>query len=166
MRPFLRLAIAAAVITLSCHGGGPRDDRVAIAVVPFRMAAGSAPLSADVAASIRDDLAATDRFAPLADEELPARPTDLAEIRFDEWRRAAVDYVVVGTVSRVHDGGHEIEFRLVDTAAEREVVGYLVPSAPDELRKTASEIAEIIRSRIPGAASIPNPRTEPGPPAG
>lgn len=155
MRPLLRLA-AIAAITFSCHGGGPREERVAIAVVPFRIAAGSAPLPADVAASIRDDLAATDRFAPLADAELPARPTDLTEIRFDEWRRADVDYVVVGTVSRVHDGGHEIEFRLVDTAAEREVVGYLVPSAPDELRKTARKIAKIIDDRLapPSGASL------------
>lgn len=59
-----------------------------------------------------------------------------------------MDFVVVGLVAIVHDDGHEIEFRLVDTRAQKPVVEFVVPSAPGGLRDTAQKIAGIIDRRL------------------
>jgi TolB protein len=126
--------------------GGPGG--IPIAVVPFGLAAGSTPATADVAAIIRADLVATGRYAPLPVDELPAHPDRLSEVAFETWRRSKARYLVVGLVASVHDGGHEVEFRLIDPREEKTLVGFLVPSAPDALEETAHRIANLIEERI------------------
>lgn len=79
---------------------------------------------------------------------MPSRPVATADIRFEDWQRVEADYLVVGRVATVHDGGHEVEFRLIDTRAQTELVGFTVPSAPDELQRTALEIARMIDQRL------------------
>ncbi len=79
---------------------------------------------------------------------MPSQPTRMGEIRFEDWRRARIDYLVVGLVATVHDGGYEVEFRLVDTDEQASVVGFQVPSGPGELRLTARRIAKIIDQRL------------------
>lgn len=146
------IVVAICALALACQpraeagrdGGSP----IPIAVVPFGVAPGSPPPPIDVAAVIRAELVASGRFAPLAEDALPAHPTRLSAIRFDEWRRAETDYVVVGLVAQVHDGGHEVEFRVVDARRELPLVGYQVPSGLDELAPTAQRIAAIIEERL------------------
>lgn len=124
------------------------DDRPSIAVVPFGIAPGTPSPPVDVAAVIRGDLAADGRLALVEAGDLPARPTRLAEVRAEDWRRSPVDYLVVGMVARVHDGGHEIEFQLVDPGERRSLVGHMMPSAPDSLEQTAHEIAAVVSTRL------------------
>jgi len=132
-----------------------RDDRggIPIAVVPFGLAAGSTPATLDVAAIIRADLVATGRYAPLPVDELPAHPDRLSEVTFETWQRSRARYLVVGLVASVHDGGHEVEFRLIDPHDESTLVGFLMPSAPDALEATAHRIADLIEQRIGGRSS-------------
>jgi TolB protein len=140
------LGLIVALCALGTGCGSADGDRITVAVVPFRIAGTAPPV--DVAEVIRADLASSGRFAPMPIADMPAHPTRTAEIRFEDWRSADADYVVVGTVARVHDGGHEVEFHLVDTRTGKPVVAYLVPSAPDALERTALEIAGMIERRI------------------
>ena len=146
-RSSLLCAVALCAIGLACGNAGGAD-RIPIAVVPFAVTRGGSAPSLDVAAAIRADLAASGRFAPLAAADLPSRPTLPAEVRAEEWQEANVDYVVVGHVARVHDGGHEVEFHLVDTRTQQSLVAFLLPSAPDALEQTALEIARLIEERV------------------
>lgn len=152
----LRL-VTLCVLLAGCHGGdaaapapsaGPRP--IAIAVVPFALMPGSPPPPVDVADVIRTDLAASGRFAPTQVGSMPERPSDPADIRFEDWRPLAVDYLVVGRVGMVHDGGHDVEYQVVDARTQATVFGFQVPSAPDDLPRTAREIATVVRQRISG----------------
>lgn len=147
------LLIACAAI-LGCRApGGSRDGDarlISVAVVPFAVLPGSPPPPIDVADAIRTDLASSGRFAPTDVASMPSRPSDPAGIRFAEWRQLAVDYVIVGRIAMVHDGGHELEFQVVDARTETTMFGFQVPSAPDELPLTAREVAELVERRITG----------------
>lgn len=157
--PFQRalFIVSLCALSLACGtiGGAPSetsgsvgDERaISIAVVPFGLAAGSAPPPIDVAEAIRANLASAD-FATLSLADLPDQPTRLSEIRFETWRQSKADFLVVGLVASAHDGGHEVEFRLVDPREETTLVGFLVQSAPEELPKTADRIAEMIARRL------------------
>ena len=138
--------VALCAIGLACDAGGA--DRIRVAVVPFGAAKGASAPPVDVAEVIRADLAASGRFAPIDSAEMPSHPTALADVRYEDWRRANADYVVIGVVARVHDGGHEVEFRLLDTRTRTTLVGFLVPSAPDALEQTAVLIAKMVGERL------------------
>ena len=140
-------AVALCAIGLACGKAGGAD-RIPIAVVPFAVTRGGSAPPLDLAAAIRTDLAASGRFAPIAAADLPSQPTLPAEVRAEEWQAANVDYVVVGHVARVHDGGHEVEFHLIDARSRSSLVAFLVPSAPDALEQTAQEIARIIEEHV------------------
>jgi TolB protein len=123
---------------------------IPIAVVPFAVMPGAAAPSIDVAEVIRADLAASGRFAPLDVAAMPGRPSDPADIRYGDWQTLRPDYLVVGRVAVVHDGGHEVEFQVVDARTRTTLFGFMVPSAPDELPLTAREIAGMVDRRIAG----------------
>jgi Tol biopolymer transport system component len=133
------------------------DDSISIAVVPFGLASGSPIPPYDVAEIIRGDLESIGRHATVAVAELPDLPTRLGEVEFETWRTSEADYLVVGLVASVHDGGHEVEFRLIDPREETTLVGYLMPSAPDALDATAHQIADLILERLD--ESVPIART-------
>lgn len=147
-----------AILTSCGHPGGrteeipARADAIEVAVVPFGLAAGTPPPPVDVAEVIRRDLASSGRIVVLPEEALPERPARLSEVRFEAWRDSIADVLVIGLVAGVHDGGHEVEFRLVDPRVEtREratLVGYVVASAPDALLPSAHRIASMIAERL------------------
>jgi Tol biopolymer transport system component len=152
-----------AMTALACLSRGDDDPvgragrPIRIAVIPFPLASGTPTPPVDVAEVICADLASTGRFAPMTSQALPSRPRGLAEIEFARWRSLGTDFVVIGLVAIVHDGGHEVEFRLVDIRKELSVVGFVVPSAPDQLEATARKIARIIDERLAMPESSMNP---------
>jgi Tol biopolymer transport system component len=131
---------------------------IEVAVVPFGLAAGTSPPPYDVAKIIRADLETRGNLATVATADLPARPTRLREVDFATWRSSKADYLVVGLVAGAHDGGHEVEFRLLDPHKETTVVGYMMPSAPDALALTSHQIADLILEKLqPRAATGTSP---------
>jgi hypothetical protein len=133
------------------------ERRIAVAVVPFGLASGTSPTPVDVAEIIRTDLEARGHLTTVGLADLPARPTRLSEVDFATWRNSKADYLVVGLVAGAHDGGHEVEFRLLDPREETTVVGYMMPSAPDALAVTAHQVAELILAKLgpPDVAGTP-----------
>lgn len=131
MRRVALFAVACA-IALACRSPAerPADGAISIAVEPFAVAAGSPAPAIDVAEIIRARLASSRRFS-VADG-----------------RRVEPDYRVIGRVAMVHDGGHEIEFHLIETRGRSALIEFLVPSAPDALERTALEIAAMIDRRL------------------
>lgn len=136
------------LLTAGC--AGPSPSAISIAVVPFALMPGSPPPPIDVAEAIASDLAANGRFSPVDVAAMPAQPSDVADVRFGDWRELGVDYLVVGRVAMVHDGGHEVEYQVVDARTERTSFGFQVQSAPDQLAMTAREIAGFVGQRIEG----------------
>jgi TolB protein len=152
-----RLGRLVALCALGLACGSADGDRIEVAVAPFRVGGTTPPV--DVAEVIRADLASRGGFAPLDADSLPARPSHLADVRFEDWRDADADYLVIGHVGRVHDGGHEVEFRLLDVHGETSLVAYMIPSAPDRLEHTAREIAAMIGDRLSSRPAPAPPRS-------
>jgi len=145
--------LLAGVLGAGCRSlDAPSSGVLEIVVVPFALAPGSPVPPVDVARAIRTALAREPAFdVALAAHPAPD-PAAVADVRFEEWRARGVDLVVVGLVGRVHDGGHEVEFHLLDVDSEASVLAYMVPSAPDDLAATARAIAAMIEGRLAGAA--------------
>jgi Tol biopolymer transport system component len=163
--PLCRLAaLCALVLACRTHGVPAHEAPIPIAVVPFAVAGGGSPPPIDVAAAIAADLASSSRFEAMAVADMPSRPADMAGVDFEAWRRAKVDYLVIGLVARVHDGGHEVEFRLVDVQQETALVAFQVPSAPDQLRSTARQIAAIVHRRLGDGVGAPRTAAVVAPP--
>lgn len=153
MKPLALSLLAFACVLTACRtqiGPTAGADPIALVVLPFGVALGSPPPPIDVARAIAADLAATDRYAPVAVAGDPPHPAEWTRIDVEAWRRADADYVVVGVVGMVHDGGHEIEFLVVDTRTGFSVVGYQMQSAPDQLAKTAHQVADVVHQRLTG----------------
>ncbi|MBX3705465.1 MAG: hypothetical protein KF911_02445 [Pseudomonadales bacterium] len=138
---------------------------IKIAVVPFGLATGTSTPPYDVAEIIRTDLETRSDLTTIAVADLPARPTRLREVDFETWRSAEAKYLVVGLVAGVHDGGHEVEFWLIDPRKETTLVGYMIPSAPDALAVTAHQIADLILEKLDRRDAADTPRVARAPSA-
>jgi TolB protein len=144
-------AILKIEITQGVEGGIP------IAVVPFKPPKG-APLSQDVAAIVRADLARSGRFSPLAVDKLPATPTRDRDVVYKDWRLVKVDALVIGDVQRTRDGRYQIEFRLIDVYKQRQLTGYRYVVGEKRLRAIAHQIADRIYEKLTGEPGVFNTR--------
>jgi TolB protein len=124
------------------------EGAVPIAVVPFASAGQPAP--ENVAQIIAADLARSGRFAPTAEQDLIARPSEVAEVRFQDWRTLGVDSLVIGRVDSQGGGQYRVQFRVFDVFRGRQLTGYSLPASADNLRHVAHRIADIIYEKLTG----------------
>jgi TolB protein len=126
---------------------------VPIAVVPFGGQEEGA--ATDAAKVIADDLRLSGRFAPLERQDMVARPTSGAEVRFQDWRLLKSDFIVVGRVEP--DGaGSAVTFELFNVQTGQSLLAQRLPVGSRGLRAASHRIADMIFERltgIPGAFS-------------
>lgn len=124
------------------------EGAVPIAVVPF--ASAGQPVPENVAQIIAADLARSGRFAPTAEQDLIARPSEVAAVRFQDWRTLGVDNLVIGKVDALGGGQYRVQFRVFDVFRGRQLTGYSLPASADNLRHVAHRIADIIYEKLTG----------------
>jgi TolB protein len=139
------LSNAQAVLTIKITKG--IEKALPIAVVPFG-SGGALPV--DIAAVVADDLERSGRFQPMATADMPSRPQTLSEIQFADWRRLAMDNLVVGKVTPLSSGEYQVEFRLVDVYKGAPLMGYTLASSSNQLRMMAHRIADLIYEKLLG----------------
>jgi TolB protein len=122
-------------------------DAVPIAVVPFGGQAEGA--ATDVAAVIASDLRMSGRFAPLERRDLVERPTTGAEIRYEDWRLLAADFIVVG---RLEPGAVAFELHNVRTGAA--LLVQRLPTSEPASRATAHRIADLVFEQLTGIPGV------------
>jgi TolB protein len=103
-----------------------------------------------VAGIIAADLARSGRFAPTAEQDMIARPSEIHEVRFQDWRTLGVDNLVIGKVENVGGGQYRVQFRLFDVFRGRQLTGYSLPANADNLRYVAHRISDIIYEKLTG----------------
>jgi TolB protein len=138
---------ALAVLTIEITQG--MEDASPIAIVPFATPAG-VKLPEDIAGIISANLRRSGRFAPLAEADLIARPTDAAAIRYQDWRVLGVSDLVIGRVLQPAPDRYEVQFQLFDVFRSRQLTGYSIPARPDELRRVAHRISDLIYEALTG----------------
>lgn len=134
----------------SAQTGGPLTIRITqgvegalpIAIVPFEWA--GQPLPQDIAQVISNDLTRSGRFNVMPAADLPARPSDVAQVNYKDWRTVGQDNLVIGRITATADGGYMVEFRLLDVFTGKQLAGFQIPSHVSNLRLTAHHISDII----------------------
>ena len=123
-----------------------------IAIVPFGWQHGGEPLSVDIAAIVRDDLARTGVFEPVPFDSLPGRPHRHDQINFKDWRLLGPGNLVIGNVtpSVTVEGGFVVEFELYDVLRQRRVVGYQLTANELAMRRVAHQISDQIYEKLTG----------------
>ncbi|MGD2076108.1 MAG: Tol-Pal system beta propeller repeat protein TolB [Gammaproteobacteria bacterium] len=124
------------------------EGAVPIAVVPF--ASGPQPPPQDVAQIISADLARSGRFAPTPEQDMIARPSEVSQVRFQDWRTLGVDNLVIGSVEPAGGGEYRVQFRLFDVFRGRQLTGYSLPAKAENLRYVAHRISDIIYEKLTG----------------
>jgi TolB protein len=155
--PMLGLAVllagftARAELRIEISRGAERP--MPVAIVPFGwQGTGAAPF--DVAGLVARDLASTGRFAPLAEAEMPGKPTAAADVDFADWKMVGVEAVVVGRLVQTAPGEYSIQFQLLDVLRGTQLLGYRLPTAAAGLRPSSHRVADMIYEKLTGVPGV------------
>ena len=104
---------------------------IPIAIVPFgwQGSAGSAPF--DLVGVIAADLGNSGRFAPLPISDMVSRPTEPAQVNFQNWRALQTDVLLIGRMIEEGPDRFNIVFQLFDVLRGEQLLGFRVTSAED-----------------------------------
>ncbi len=126
-----------------------------VAIVPFgwESRAPAAPL--DVTRVITDDLRRSGRFDPIGEDKMLQKPTDGANVDFQDWRRVGVEAVVVGKLIQEGDNQYTLQFQLFDVFGQRMLIGYKMPEVTrSTLRGAAHRAADMIYEKLTGIKGV------------
>ena len=143
--------IAEAQLNITITEG--QDAAVPIAVVPFGWQ-GSGPPAFDIAGVVSADLGSSGRFAPLATNEMVSRPTQAAQINFQEWRVLDADYLVIGTLTADTPDSFTATFQLFDVLRGQSLTGFRLQAARADLRRAAHRISDMIFEELTGIPGV------------
>ncbi len=124
------------------------EGALPIAIAPFAWN-GATPLPEDIAAIVSADLHRSGRFAPLERGELPAQPKEAKDIQFAQWRAKKIENLVIGKVI-ANGNQYQVQFQLFDALRGTQLIGYTIPTAPHQLRRSAHRISDLIYEKILG----------------
>lgn len=150
----LIMGVAHAQLTIEITKGMERA--LPIAVVPFGWQGAGGPPE-NIAAIVSADLQRSGRFDSLSPQEYVNRPTEFGQINFPNWRALQVDYLLVGQI-RPQGDRYVVEFQLADVIQQSQLLGFSFDVRPDELRRLAHHISDLVYERITGERGAFNTR--------
>jgi len=124
-------------------------DPVPLAIVPFGRA-DTPGGDLDVAAIIQHDLEGSGRFRALARNRMPATPTTAEQVTAAAWKAVGSDYVVVGHVSALDNGGYAVDFDLVNALTGVRVARQRFIGGAGALRNAAHRVSDAVYQKILG----------------
>lgn len=145
----LLLAAGTAQARLSIEITGGMEGALPIAVVPFDWQ-GPGPVPEAIGDIVAADLRRSGAFAPLAEGRLPARPHQGRDVKFQRWRGAGMENLVVGRLVRKEQGRYEVRFQLFDVLSGEQLTGYSIQAEAGELRRVAHQISDIVYEELTG----------------
>lgn len=126
-----------------------QSEATPIAVVPF-----SSPQEAaatfDVAQLVGDDLGRSGRFKPMDRKDMVEQPHTGAAIVFDDWRRLASDYMVVGQLNAEEADRFNIVFELYNVLTRQRLLGFQISTNRAGLRLASHQVADMVFEKIIG----------------
>ena len=125
-----------------------------IAIVPFGWTGSGVQGPESIATIISSDLSNSGRFAPLAARNMPARPTEESEIRWDDWRRLGIGNIVIGSLRQDTVAGpagrYTVEFRLYDVLTKERIAGERDQVKRSDLRKVSHQMSDMVYKTLTG----------------
>ncbi|WP_150047181.1 Tol-Pal system beta propeller repeat protein TolB [Methylomonas rhizoryzae] len=128
---------------------------VPIAIVPFAQqgSIGNVKLS-DV---IDSDLAGSGFFKTLAEEDMLTQPSEPDKVNFRDWQALGQDYLTIGQIQG-NGNSFNIEFHLFNVHNGQLLMGYRLTVGPQELRRAAHHISDLIYEKLTGRKGVFNTR--------
>jgi TolB protein len=140
--------LAHAALTIEITQG--MEGAVPIAVVPFDISNNPYQPQQDVSGIIAADLARSGRFAPVDERDMLSKPSDIKQVRFQDWRTLGVDNLVIGKVEAAGADKYRIQFRVFDVYRGRQITGHSMLATAAQLRYVAHRISDIIYEKLTG----------------
>jgi len=125
-----------------------------VAIVPFGWEGEAEDMPLDVVKVIRDDLLRSGRFAPVDESKMLQKPTDGADVDFQDWSFVGVEAVVVGKVIQTGANAYTLQFQLFDVFGRRQLVGYRMPASRGTMRSAAHRVADMIYEKLTGIKGV------------
>ena len=125
-----------------------------VAVVPFGWEGRTAEMPTDVSAIIKADLLRSGRFEPIGEDQMLQKPTDGADVDFQDWSFVGVEAVVVGKVIQTGENAYTLQFQLFDVFGRRQLVGYRMPASRGTMRGAAHRAADMIYEKLTGIKGV------------
>ncbi|MDH5618106.1 MAG: Tol-Pal system beta propeller repeat protein TolB [Gammaproteobacteria bacterium] len=125
-----------------------------VAIVPFGWEGEAPDMPLDVARVITDDLQRSGRFAPIGEEKMLQKPTDGADVDFQDWSFVGAEAVVVGKVIQEGENAYTLQFQLFDVFGRRQLVGYRMPASRGTMRSAAHRAADMIYEKLTGIKGV------------
>lgn len=125
-----------------------------VAVVPFGWEGDAPDMPLDVAQVITDDLRRSGRFAPVGEDKMLQKPTDGADVDFQDWSFVGVEAVVVGKVVQTGANAYTLQFQLFDVFGRKQLVGYRMPASRGTMRGAAHRAADMIYEKLTGIKGV------------
>ncbi len=125
-----------------------------VSIVPFGWEGSSPKIPLDIAAVINSDLKRSGRFAPIPESDMLQKPTDGADVDFDDWTILGVEAVVVGKLTQTGDNAYTLQFQLFDTFGRKQLVGYRMPASRGTMRAAAHRAADMIYEKLTGIKGV------------
>jgi len=139
---------AGAALTIEIVGAG--ENQIPIAIAPF---AGEDRLPQKVTDVVAADLQRSGLFR-LVDSHVVPPPTELADVKFADWRGRGAEALAVGSVTALPDGRYDVRFRLMDVVKQSLLAGYTYTVGANQLRPTAHKIADVIYEKLTGDRGV------------
>ena len=121
-----------------------------VAIVPLGWEGNAPRAPLDIAAVITSDLQRSGRFAPIAETDMLQKPTDGANVDFDDWTILGVEAVVVGKLIETGDNAYTLQFQLFDPISRKQLIGYRMPASRGTMRAAAHRAADMIYEKLTG----------------
>jgi len=152
------------IVTLALLGGYANAELVIdvqgvaqptpVAIVPFGWEGSGPDMPLDVAAVINSDLKRSGRFAPIGEDKMLQKPTNGADVDFDDWGFVDVEAVVVGSVVQTGDNAYTLQFQLFDVFGRRQLLGYRMPASRGTMRGATHRAADMIYEKLTGIKGV------------
>jgi TolB protein len=147
---------ARAAITIEITEGV--EGAIPVGVVAFDSSGVDAKLGDEIAGIVTNNLNRSGVFKVLDRAKNPSSPHYGKDVKYDEWRGAGQEYLVVGRVFAKQPGELDIQFQLLDVLKQKQMLGYSFPVRPRSVRSTAHEISDLIYEKITGIRGAFNTR--------
>jgi len=124
------------------------DTAIPVSVVPFAEN-GQFPPGDKFGAIIRNDLAMSGEFRPLAPEKMLSLPSKREEIFYRDWRLLGQRYVLVGQLTRQADKA-QVRYELFDVNRQERILGEAASAPVGNMRTLAHHVSDKVYEAITG----------------
>jgi TolB protein len=124
------------------------DQPTMVAVPPMVMPGNQ--LVDDISAIVESDLQRSGLFKTIPRANMLAFPSHPEDVYFRDWRLLGSEYLIVGSLTAVEEGGIELSFSLLDVNAQKTVFKHSVKGSKNQLRDLAHLASDKIYEEITG----------------